>query len=77
MAWVRRHHLRVHVADVAVLPVGHLSRGIGGHDLAVRREALPVEGRLDEAPLAQPEVALGEQEAVSQEPAQQANAQDS
>ena len=46
----------------------------GRHDLPVGGDALPVKRGLNEPALAQPEVALGEEQALAQEGSKQANA---
>jgi len=49
--------------------------GEGGHDIAISGEALAVEGGLNQPALAQPGVALGEEEAVTDQGAQPAQAE--
>jgi len=66
----QRHHLGVHVEDVAFLPPGEAPRRVVGHDFAVRRDALSMERGLDEPALSQPGAALGKKQAVADQPAE-------
>jgi hypothetical protein len=68
------HHLLMGVQDRAVVPVGGAAGGIGGHGLAVGRDALAVEGGLHEPSLAQPDIALGGEQPIPQECSHQADA---
>src|SRR2546428_28895 len=56
------------------LPAGGPAHGRGGDALAVGRHARPVKRGLDEPPLAQPEVALGEQQPVAEQRPEQPHA---
>jgi hypothetical protein len=62
----QRHHLGMAIERVSLLPLGQAERGVGRHHVAGGRDALSVEGGLDETPLAQPEVVLGEEQAVAE-----------
>jgi hypothetical protein len=62
------------VQDRAVVPVGGAAGGIGGHGLAVGRDALAVERRLHEPSLAQPDIALGGEQPIPQKCSHQADA---
>jgi len=68
------HHLSVGVDDLARPPAVDVALGVLGHDRAIAGHALAVERGLDQPPLAQPRVALGEQEPIAEERPQQAHA---
>src|SRR5262249_29237680 len=55
----------------ALGPTGEALCRVGGHDLAVRCDALSVERGLAEAALSQPEAALGKEQAVADQAAEE------
>src|SRR5947207_3860 len=69
-----RHHLGMDIDRRAHLPACDVPLGEGAHDIAVAGDALTMEGRLHEAALAQPRLALRQQQAVAEQRTQQPHA---
>jgi len=65
-----RHHVGVDVARLPVPPVRHPALGVARHHVTVAGDALAMEGRLHQPPLAQPRVTLAQEQSVAQDRAQ-------
>ena len=66
-AQCQRHAVRVHVTQVAGLPVLEHTRGVADHGVAVRGEPLGVKGWCSESALTMPKLAFAREQAAAED----------